>query len=382
MRTASIRTVLAALLLSMIFLPGRAASQVMSYFDQENLTERRDGYFTMRDRADGTVIMRTARILHAGNEYLDRLNRHFRVVSIEEDSAWAELIEASAAETKAGTAAVGADLPVQGERRRPKVGIYHSHGAESYVPSDGAESIEQGGGIMDVGERLSESLEEEGVETIHEWEPHVPHDAGAYNRSRRTAEELLVEKDADILIDVHRDAVPAEEYEEEVAGQPVTQILLVVGQQNQNAGNNWQMARDLKEIADRRYPGLVKGILAAPGSYNQDLMSRAILIEVGSHENNKEDAERAVSMFGDVVSEYMTGEAAPGREEEMQTSRFAASSVLKVLAVVAGALFVYLLIAAGSWEEFKRKTASFFRKEFADLRRGFGRENGDDQERR
>ena len=38
--------------------------------------------------------------------------------------------------------------------------------------------------------------------------PHDPHDAMAYDRSRRTAAELL-KKNPIALLDIHRDAVPA-----------------------------------------------------------------------------------------------------------------------------------------------------------------------------
>ena len=382
MRAASIWATAAALFISLAVFTARAASRELKFFDQLNLTERTEGYFTMRGKADGTVILRTARILHACNEFLDSENRHFRVVIIDEDTAWAELLGTGGRKTglREGALPAGPDLPVQEENGQPKVGIYHSHGAESYVTSDGTESIDQGGGIIDVGDTLSRSLEEQGVAVVHSTEPHVPHDAGAYNRSRRTAEELVFRENTDMIIDVHRDAVPAEEYETEVNGEPVTQILLVVGEQNQTSDNNWQLAQDLKGIADERYPGLVKGILAAPGSFNQDLSPQSILIEVGAAENNKEEAERAVTLFGDVVNEYLTGvETTP--EQAARTSRIAGSSVLKLLAVLAGALFVYLLIAAGSWEEFKRKVSSFFAREFADVRHGFNNFNkrrGDD----
>ncbi|MEW5784859.1 MAG: stage II sporulation protein P, partial [Bacillota bacterium] len=340
-----------------------AASQEHDFFDLLNQSERTDGYFSMLNQADGAVLLRTARILHVGNEFIDRSNRRFRVTSIENDTAWAEEIRESSA--AAGTDELNT-RPVQADEGKPKVGIYHSHGAESYVPDDGTESIDQGGGILDVGDTFSEALEEQGVETVHETETHVPHDAGAYQRSRRTAEKLLIEEEADIIIDLHRDAVPPEEYAEVVEGEPVTQLLLVVGAQNQNAESNMQLAQDLKGIADERHPGLVKGILSAPGSYNQDLDSSSILVEVGAHENDKGDAERAVVLFADVVNEYLTGEAAPQQTE--RTSRIAGSSVLMVLVALAAALFVYLLIAAGSWAELKRKTVSFFRREFADLR--------------
>ena len=56
-------------------------------------------------------------------------------------------------------------------------------------------------------------------------------------------------------------------------------------------------------------------------------------------------------------------------------NRLSLASVLKVLALLVAALFAYLLIAAGSWEEMKKKLSAFFRREFADLldfRRGAG----------
>lgn len=395
------RAVLSWVLLGMMVIPlgwftPAAFAQELNFFDLHNLTEREDGYFSMVNRDDNALVLRTARILHVGTEFIDRDNRRFRVTAIEGDIAWAEQLEEEGPEAApaGGTLAEASELPVQGDQQQdmdekdkekkdkkdnPKVGIYHSHGAESYVPSDGTDSIDQGGGIIDVGGTLAESLEKKGIETEHETETHVPHDAGAYQRSRRTAEKLLTEKDADLLLDVHRDAVPAENYEEEINGEEVTQIMLVVGAENQNFEANMQLARDLKEIADQKYPGLIKGILAAPGSYNQDLSSHAILIEVGAHENSKEEAQKAVELFADTVDEYLSGEAAPVREE--RSSRTAGSTALMVVVAVLAAVFVYLLIAAGSWAELKRKTAAFFRREFADLRQRVGQRRDDDDNR-
>ncbi len=382
MKTALTWALLGLMVLSPGWFPTRVSSQELDFFDLFNLTERTDGYYTMVDQADGSVLLHTARIMRVGTEFIDSGNRRFRVVTIEEDTAVAERIDdhRSAAAAVGDSPRTNPGLPVQAEEgTRPTVGIYHSHGAESYVPSDGTESIDEGGGILDVGETFSESLKQQGVETVHETETHVPHDAGAYMRSRRTAEKLLAEDDADLIIDVHRDAVPPETYEETVNGEKVTQLLLVVGAQNQNAANNQQLAEDLKAVADENYPGLVKGILSAPGSYNQDLAANSILVEVGAHENQKEDAERAVSMFADVVNVYLTGEAAaPGGAA--QQGGIALTSVLIVLAVLAAAVFVYLYIAAGSWEEMKRKVTTFFKREFADLGRSF-RSRRDDEDR-
>ena len=71
----------------------------------------------------------------------------------------------------------------------------------------------------------------------------------------------------------------------------MVQIQLVVGRQNQNQAANQEFAEKLKAVADEKYPGLVKGIFAAKGNYNQDMMPTSILIEVSTHENEKEAAQ-------------------------------------------------------------------------------------------
>lgn len=372
------RFALAALICTALYFCTGPSSggEAQDYFDQFNLSESSEGYYTMKDRRDHRVILQTARILHPGDQFIDRDNRHFRVVMIDRKTAWAEQIRAENSPW-AGSAgslySAGRITAPENNREKPRVGVYHTHGAESYVPSDGTDTIDQGGGILEVGDSFTRALEEKGFEVNHVREPHTPHDAGAYQRSRRTAEELIIEGDQ-LIFDVHRDAVPPEEYEETVEGKKVTRILLVVGQQNQNADNNRDFALNLKKIADEQHPGLIKGILGAQGNYNQDLTPRAVLLEVGAHENSREDAERAVALFADAVDAYAAGTAA-APERSARMNRLSLAGVLKVLALLVAALFVYLLIAAGSWEEMKKKLSAFFKREFADLlhfRRGAG----------
>lgn len=365
-----------------LFPCGGAAAE-KSFFDSFNLSESSDGYYTMKDREDHSVVLRTARILHPGDEYIDAENRHFRVVMLEEKTAWVDRIGTAGPPLtgSARNARLPADVIPAGskaEKTKPPVGIYHTHGAESYVPTDGTDAIDEGGGILHVGDVLARALENKGFTVNHIREPHTPHDAGAYQRSRRTAEELITEGDQ-LIFDVHRDAVPPEEYEEQVEGKDVTRILLVVGQQNQNADNNRNFAVNLKEIADEEHPGLIKGILGAQGNYNQDLTPQAMLLEVGAHRNNREDAERAVALFADVVDIYVAGPAA-APAEQMQSNRLALGSVLKAILLVAAVFLAYLLIAAGSLKEFKRKITGFFEREFADLRGFRGREGGGGQD--
>lgn len=355
------------------------------FFDLNNLDEREEGFYVVKNEEDERDILRTARLLHVGDEYIDMHNRHFRVVRITDDIAWARMIEESDSEASVsitlplnifGRGAADDEhkdhaTPVEADEQ--KIAVYHSHGAESYVPSDGEESIDEGGGILEVGRVFTESLEEQGFEVIHSTETHVPHDAGAYQRSRRTKEELMKDN-VDIFFDVHRDAVPEEEYLEEVEGQERVQVLLVLGRQNQNAANNEQFAEELKAAADEESPGLVKGILMANGSYNQDMSARSVLLEIGGHENEREQAEESAAIFAGVVGDYFGAAGAPG--EGVAAGRgatitgeggIAATSALLFLFIVIGGAFIFLLISAGSWEEAVTRLKNFFTREFADV---------------
>ncbi len=70
----------------------------------------------------------------------------------------------------------------------------------------------------------------------------------------------MLKEEPAALFDVHRDAVPAEQYEGEVDGEEVAQVMIVVGQQNQNQAENEEFAEMLKQAADEENPDLVKGI--------------------------------------------------------------------------------------------------------------------------
>ncbi|WP_205842242.1 stage II sporulation protein P [Natranaerobius trueperi] len=266
-----------------------------------------DGYMTVVDE-EGETILKTGRRLVQGNKYLNQDNKLYEVTNVTDDKAEAELIEEvelsskNHEDTENPLSFINTHI-VYAQDRGP-IGIYHSHGAESYVPSDGAESIDEGGGILQVGESFAQSLEENTVDVIWREETHVPHDAGAYMRSRRTVEDIL-EENPDALIDVHRDAAPRDQYKAEIEGEERVSILLVVGQQNQNIQETEQFAERIKATADEMYPNLVKGILYAQGDYNQDLHPRNILIEIGGHNNTREGAKESADLFADVLTKAL-----------------------------------------------------------------------------
>jgi len=186
----------------------------------------------------------------------------------------------------------------------PVVGIYFTHNDESYITNEGVSNLRSGpGGIHKVGAQFASALAAKGFTVIKADDLHYPHDPGAYRRSRRTLSYLLGSGPSAVF-DVHRDATPQPYYAEKVSGQWVTQIRLVVGQQNPNMMVNRGFAVALKNLSDQQHPGLVKGIFFGRGGYNQDMYPTALLLEVGAHTNAEESARRGVSLFADAVAAY------------------------------------------------------------------------------
>ncbi|NLW56455.1 MAG: stage II sporulation protein P [Firmicutes bacterium] len=317
--------------------------------------ERADGYFTLVDR-EGRTICRTAHQVHEGDQYLAADNVLYEVEEIREDTAHVRFVKRVNLEamvnpslfTRIKTAVAGffqGKALVQGENR--PIAIYHTHSAESYVPTDGTDSIPGDGGILQVGESLAQSLREKGVNVIHSKTSHEPHDAMAYDRSRRTAVELL-KKNPIALIDLHRDAVPPEEYKDEVNNTPVTKAQLVVGRQNPNRKANEAFAYQVKAAVDRKYPGLVKGIFYGKGKYNQDLAPRLLLVEMGTHTNSREEAERGAAIFAAAAHEVLTVAKTSQRAVGSGSSR----AVLWIIGLVGAGVILYLLLNS-SWSKIR-----------------------------
>ena len=266
---------------------------------------------------------------------------------------------AAGASASAGDAALAAEsADGDGEKR---VAMYSTHSDESYEPSDGAASLEKDAGIFDVGEALQENLEALGISVEYSKDTFLPHDAGAYSRSRRTAEELL-QGNPDMLIDIHRDGIPdPEEYETEVHGEEMSKVRLLVGRSNPNAAANREFAKELKAAADEMYPGLIKDIFIGKGNYNQELYPQSILLEFGTHTLEKEKAISATELMANVINEVVFGGSAKAEEAAGARSGAGFSGLWWLIAVAVLGAGVYALVSTGKWrligEKFSRSAS-------------------------
>jgi stage II sporulation protein P len=366
-----------------------AAAPVAAETDVESLLpyERSDGlHYTVCDQ-EGQIILQTGLFVVPGDEYVAGDNRHYRIVSVDGDRAHAVLLgtfSLDAGEQQAGAAVESGAAEAAEKPSSATIGVYHTHGDESYVTGDGTSSIRGRGGIFGVGQGLVASAQQEGVTVRYASSAaHSPHDSGAYRRSRRTVTGLM-RNGAATLLDIHRDTAPRESYAAEVGGKTVSKVMLVVGRANPQMQTTLNFARNFKKTLDSEYPGIVRGIYFGRGGYNQDLSPRAVLLEIGSHRTPKEDAVQTATLIGAALPRILGTAGSPGGG----ASRASWSNLGWLLLVVLLGGAGYLVFASGGWRQAWDKVGGFVRREFASAlaprgvrRTGAGRYEGPQRRR-
>ena len=316
--------------------------------------------FTVTDE-NGNALFAISHAVNVGDEYISRDNVLYRIGQVsgtnataarvgEEtmpDVSWLDAGEAQAVFAPSDGAVQAASGSTDGKKL---IAMYVTHSDESYVPSDGTQSIEGQGGIYDVARQFRDALQARGIDVILDESTHLPHDSGAYRRSRRTAERLLQNR-PDAIIDIHRDGIPdADEYVATIDGENASQVRLLVGRSNQNSEVNRAFAKEIKAVADKKYPGLVKDIFIGKGNYNQDLSPNAILLEFGTHTISKERVLNSTDVMADVVSTTLYGAqtgSAKGAKTAKAESTEKASASAKNKGSMSGIALLAVLVVVG-----------------------------------
>lgn len=360
--------VLTLMLALMLALPVTArAEAAQSVSTQAPEADADENVWTIYDE-DGQYLTSIYGRVYLDDEYISSDNRLYRIIEVDDSkrTAVAQYIgqESLIEPDNEAVAAVA-------QESKRLIGIYSTHSDESYIPTDGAESKEKDAGIYDVDEALKKALEERGIEVELDTTTHLPHDAGAYRRSRSTAARLLKSQPA-ALLDIHRDGIPdPDEYVQKIEDEDATKVRLLVGKSNPNADANRKFAKQIKAAADEMYPDLIKDIYIGKGDYNQELAPRAILLEFGTHTIKKERAIKSATYMADVLERVLFGstakaEGAAGADADAagaETTAEAGGSgaawgILWVVGIALAAIVGYGLITTGSfsgmWNKIKR----------------------------
>ena len=314
--------------------------------------------------AQGEVLTYYAGTPDPGDEYIAGDNGHYRVTQTDSNAKTALTERLGSFAMPDVQWAEDSAQPVSA--RKKAVALYCTHSDESYEPTDGTSSIKSRGGIYDVAESLKAALEKQGVTVYYSEENHFPHDAGAYRRSRSTAASLA-EEGVDAIFDVHRDGIPdASQYESQVDGEDVTKVRLLVGRSNQNAEANKQFAAQIKAVADKVYPGLVKDIYIGKGTYNQDLMSQAVLLEFGTHKSDKNEVLASTAYMADVLNRTLyggvTGAAGEGKDGTARENAGGWSGAARLIVLLLAGVFLYAFAASGNFKTAAHKWKRSFQE--------------------
>ena len=360
--------VLTLMLALMLALPVTArAEAAQSVSTQAPEADADENVWTIYDE-DGQYLTSIYGRVYLDDEYISSDNRLYRIIEVDDSkrTAVAQYIgQESLLEPDNEAVATVA------QESKRLIGIYSTHSDESYIPTDGAESKEKDAGIYDVDEALKKALEERGIEVELDTTTHLPHDAGAYRRSRSTAARLLKSQPA-ALLDIHRDGIPdPDEYVQKIEDEDATKVRLLVGKSNPNADANRKFAKQIKAAADEMYPDLIKDIYIVKGDYNQELAPRAILLEFGTHTIKKERAIKSTAYMADVLERVLFGSTAKaegaadadadaaGAETTAEAGGSGAAwGILWVVGIALAAIVGYGLITTGSfsgmWNKIKR----------------------------
>jgi stage II sporulation protein P len=350
-------------------------------------------WYTIVDQDTERVLLETCHVVAVGDEFVDEENHRYRVIRVEGHKALAGYIgkvdveaEAlafqAAISLKLGFLRTGLPFTSALAPGGRLVAVYHTHSDESYIPTSGSSSVAPHGDVYDVGAVISASLKNAvGLKTVHSWESHLPHDGSAYARSRRTALSLL-KKNPDAILDLHRDAAPLSAYATTVMGKPGAKVMIVLGRQNPNLKANEQFAFALKNYADREFPGFVRGIFYGDATFNQDLSPRALLFEMGSHENSREAAERVMVNFINSIPAVLYGVTPAGRTargEALQRAKgeggVATSTVVSLILLVLVGTAAFLLLNEKGFSGVMERLRKFRKvelREFTDIRKRTG----------
>ena len=199
--------------------------------------------------------------------------------------------------------------------------IFHTHTCESYTESEKYEYKQTGNyrttdrdySVVNVGRELDRQLENYDYNVVHDETYHdYPSYSGSYSNSYKTVTNLLEKnKDTDIVIDLHRDAVGDNTYAPtvKIGDEYAAQLMFVMGGNISKEHPNWQQnlkfAIKVQEKANEMYPGLFRPIILRYASYNQQTAKAACIIEVGATGNTMDQALTSMKYLAKVLSEAL-----------------------------------------------------------------------------
>lgn len=211
------------------------------------------------------------------------------------------------------------------QQEGPTVLILHSHATESYENTENYQESsryrtrDENYNVVSVGDALVQHLEVRGISALHDRRLHdYPSYSDAYNNSRTAAREHLEQYPSiQLVLDLHRDSVTDASgnqvrYTVETARGTAARLMLVVGTDAGGLSHaswpeNMSLAVKFHAQLEKLCPGICRPISFRSQRFNQDLSAGALLIEVGSAGNTRQEAMGAVEVLADAIAALAQG---------------------------------------------------------------------------
>lgn len=228
------------------------------------------------------------------------------------------------------------------DNSKPYLLIYHTHTMEAYAATEKNKYIATYGydrtddlnyTVAKVGDYLAEYFKKEGISVLHDKTIHDYNYDKSYVNSFATVSKILKEYPSiKAAIDLHRDGYGAvmkpgvetipvlsnlpnqdfrKRYVMDINGEKVAKVSFIIGsrrtpEMKEDWRKNYEFAKKISDKLNELYPGLSLGVQVKPYSeYNQHLLEKSILIELGSNYNTLEEAIATTKYLAKAISEVI-----------------------------------------------------------------------------
>ncbi len=182
--------------------------------------------------------------------------------------------------------------------------IYNTHQVEGYV---GGQSV------MDAAAILGNALEEKGIHVVLEnadFNAYLKSQGLNYNQSYQASyvylnDALVNYGGFDLIIDLHRDAIPREASYMEADGKQYAKMMMVIGGLSDHAETIKKESSTLSDIIDNKVHGIMRSPMEREAYYNQQVSERMMLIECGGDVNPFEEVRNSMEVLAEGIYDYL-----------------------------------------------------------------------------
>ncbi|QDI89759.1 stage II sporulation protein P [Salicibibacter halophilus] len=201
----------------------------------------------------------------------------------------------------------------------PLIHISHAHNREAFHSEiEGDEDLHPEENIVKVGEYFADAFREHDlpVEVSDDDVTGMLDEEGldysqSYEMNREIVEEAKEEhEELEFFFDLHRDSVGREHTAVTINEEVYARTFFVIGEDHPDYEQNLEMATEIHNRLEERWPGLSRGVITRGGAgvngvYNQDLSPNSMLIEFGGVDNTYEEVYRSADALAEVLQEYI-----------------------------------------------------------------------------